>query len=154
MRKTILFIFLIALSFAGKAQFAVNYYYDGNTIGISTNPEKGHWFEFRVNTVPYKFSDWNHSQRGIPQAYFCYKLISDGKASLYSGVGAGIPILSDDINTVNISIPVGLQVNPFVQLPKLYLTAEYNPMIDILNDGLEITNTLSVGFRYVFSKKE
>jgi len=62
--------------------------------------------------------------------------------------------LSDDINTVNISIPVGLQVNPFTQLPKLYLTAEYNPMIDILNDGLEITNTLSVGFRYVFSKKE
>ena len=154
MKKSILFIFLLSLSFAGKAQFAVNYYYDGNTIGISTNPEKGHWFELRVNTVPYIFSDWTHSQRGIPQAYFCYKLISDGKASLYSGVGVGIPILSDDINTVNVSIPLGLQVNPFTQLPKLYLTAEYNPMIDILSDELEITNTLSVGFRYVFSKKE
>lgn len=154
MKKLILFIFLIALSFAGKAQFAVNYYYDGNTIGISTNPEKGHWFEFRINTVPYKFSDWYHSQRGIPQAYFCYKLISDGKVSLYSGVGVGIPIPPGETGIVNVSIPVGLQVNPFAQLPKLYLTAEYNPMIDILTDDFEITNTLSVGFRYVFSKKE
>ncbi len=41
MRKAILFICLVALSIAVKAQFAVNYYYDGNTIGISTNPEKG-----------------------------------------------------------------------------------------------------------------
>ena len=151
MKKAILFIFLIALSFAGKAQFAVNYYYDGNTIGISTNPEKGHWLEFRINTVPYIFSDWNHSQRGIPQAYFCFKLISDGKASLYSGIGAGIPVSSEEIDIVNINIPVGLQLNPFNQLPKLYLTAEYNPMIDVLNER-QITNTLSVGFRYVFSK--
>jgi hypothetical protein len=153
MRKTILFICLVALSFAGKSQFAVNYYYDGNTIGISTNPEKGHWLEFRVNTVPYIFTDWNHSQRGIPQAYFCFKLINDGKASLYSGIGMGIPILQEEIDAVYINVPVGLQVNPFTQLPKLYLTAEYNPMIDVSNE-MEITNTLSVGFRYVFSKKK
>ncbi|HAQ19874.1 MAG TPA: hypothetical protein DCR40_11670 [Prolixibacteraceae bacterium] len=151
MKKSILFIFLIALSFAGKAQFAVSYYYDGNTIGISTNPEKSHWLEFRINTVPYIFSDWNHSQRGIPQAYFCFKLISDGKASLYSGVGAGIPLSSEEIDIVNINIPVGIQLNPFNQLPKLYLTAEYTPMFDVLNE-MQITNTLSVGFRYVFSK--
>lgn len=153
MKRAILFIFLIALSFAGKAQFAVNYYYDGNTIGISTNPEKGHWLEFRLNTVPYIFSDWNHSQRGIPQAYFCFKLISDGKASLYSGIGTGIPVSSEEIDIVNINIPVGIQLNPFNQLPKLYLTAEYNPMIDVLNE-MEITNTLSVGFRYIFSKNK
>jgi hypothetical protein len=153
MKKSILFIFLIALSFAGKAQFAVNYYYDGNTIGLSTNPEKGHWFEFRINTVPYIFSDWTHSQRGIPQAYFCFKLISDGKASLYSGIGIGVPISPDGEGIVNVNIPVGLQVNPFSQLPKLYLTAEYNPMVDVLND-MVITNTLSVGFRYVFSKNK
>ncbi|MBA4410155.1 MAG: hypothetical protein Q8S54_06755 [Bacteroidota bacterium] len=153
MKKSILFIFLIALSFAGNAQFAVNYYYDGNTIGISTNPEKGHWLEFRMNTVPYIFSDWYHSQRGIPQAYFCFKLISDGKASLYSGVGAGIPFPHGEINTVNVNIPFGLQLNPINQLPRLYLTAEYTPMFDVLNE-MEITNTLSVGFRYVFSKEK
>jgi hypothetical protein len=151
MKKTILLIFLIALSFTGKAQFAVNYYYDGNTIGISTNPEKGHWLEFRVNTVPYIFSDWNHSQRGISQAYFCYKLISDGKASLYSGIGIGLPISRDKVGTININIPVGIQLNPFNQLPKLYITADYTPMFDVSHE-METLNTMSVGFKYVFSK--
>jgi hypothetical protein len=154
MKKIILFIFLIALSFAGKSQFAVNYYYDGNTIGISTNPEKGHWLEFRVNTVPYIFSDWNHSQRGIPQAYFCYKLISDSKASLYSGFGVGIPVSLKEIGeSVNINIPVGIQLNPVNQLPRLYFIADYTPMFDVL-DEMKITNTLSIGFRYVFSKSK
>lgn len=153
MKKSILIIFIIALSFAGKAQFAVNYYYDGNTVGLSTNPEKSNWLELRVNTVPYIFSDWNHSQRFIPQAYFCFKLIGDSKASLYSGVGVGIPIPTGEIETININIPFGLQLNPIIQLPRLYFTAEYTPMFDVLNE-METTNTLSVGFRYVFSKAD
>lgn len=151
MKKSILIIFIIVLSFAGKAQFAVNYYYDGNTVGLSTNPEKSNWLELRLNTVSYIFSDWKHSQRGIPQAYFCFKLISDSKASLYSGIGIGIPIPSGDIETVNVNIPFGIQLNPIIQLPRLYFTAEYTPMFDVLNE-LETTNTLSFGFRYVFSK--
>ena len=153
MKKSILIIVFIALSFAGKAQFAVNYYYDGNTVGLSTNPEKSNWLELRVNTVPYIFSDWKHSQRGIPQAYFCFKLISDSKASLYSGVGMGIPIPSGEVETVNVNIPFGLQLNPIIQLPRLYFTAEYTPMFDVLNE-LQTTNTLSFGFRYVFSKAD
>ena len=151
MKKSILIIFIIVLSFAGKAQFAVNYYYDGNTVGLSTNPEKSNWLELRLNTVSYIFSDWKHSQRGIPQAYFCFKLISDSKASLYSGVGVGIPIPSGEVETVNVNIPFGIQLNPITQLPRLYFTAEYTPMFDVLNE-LETNNTLSFGFRYVFSK--
>lgn len=152
MKKAIFFVVLLAVSFAGKAQFAVNYYYDGNTIGISTNPEKATWFELRVNTVSYIFSDWNHSQRGIPQAYFCYKLVSDSKVSLYSGAGIGIPISPEREGVVNVNIPVGLQANPISSMPKLYFTAEYNPMFDVLNE-MQITSTLSVGFRYVFGRK-
>jgi hypothetical protein len=151
MKKSILIIFIIALSFTVKAQFAVSYYYDGNTIGLSTNPEKSNWLELRVNTVPYIFSDWSHSQRFIPQAYFCFKLISDSKASLYSGLGVGIPFPPEEIGTVNVNIPFGLQLNPIIQLSRLYFTAEYTPMFDVLNE-METTNTLSFGFRYVFSK--
>lgn len=143
--------FLFVFSLMAKAQFAVNYYYDGNTIGLSTDPQKGHWLEFRVNTVSYRFSGWKYSDRGITQAYFCYKLASDEKASLYAGLGVGVPLLSDEISWTSINIPVGLQVKPFNQLPKLYLTAEYNPMMAV-TDEFEVTNTLSVGFRYVFGK--
>jgi len=152
MKKAFFFLFLIAFSFTGKAQFAVNYYYDGNTLGISTSPEKATWLELRVNTVSYIFSDWTHSQRGIPQAYFCYKLVSDSKVSLYSGAGVGIPIFDEREDVLNVNIPVGLQANPISSMPKLYFTAEYNPMFDVLNE-MHITSTLSVGFRYVFGKK-
>jgi hypothetical protein len=151
--KRIICICLIVFSFTAKAQFAVNYYYDGNTIGLSTNPEKGHWFEFRVNTVSYIFSGWHYADRGITQAYYCFKLVSEQKASLYAGIGAGVPFLSNGIGWASINIPVGLQMNPFNQLPRLYLTAEYNPMFGINND-FEIVNTLSVGFRYVFGNRK
>lgn len=153
MKKAFIFLFLLVFSFAGKAQFAVNYYYDGNTLGISTSPEKATWFELRMNTVSYIFSDWSHSQRGIPQAYFCYKLVSDSKVSLYSGAGIGVPIFEDGVDVFNVNIPIGLQSNPISSMPKLYLTAEYNPMVDVAND-MHITSTLSVGFRYVFGKKK
>ena len=152
MKRTIILLVLLSVSFAGKAQFAVNYYYDGNTLGISTSPEKATWLELRVNTVSYIFSDWTHSQRGIPQAYFCYKLVSDSKVSLYSGAGVGIPIFDEREDVLNVNIPVGLQANPIGSMPKLYFTAEYNPMFDVLNE-MHITSTLSVGFRYVFGKK-
>ncbi len=153
MKKVIIGFCLIVISFGTKAQFAVNYYYDGNTIGLSTNPEKPHWFEFRVNTVSYIFSNWHFSDRGITQAYYCFRVVTDQKATLYTGIGAGVPLLSDRIDWASVNIPVGLQVNPFHQLPGLFLTAEYNPMVEVTDD-FEITNTLSVGFRYVFGKKK
>jgi len=153
MRKSIFVFCFFVLAIAGKAQIAVNYYYDGHTIGLSTNPEKSKWFELRVNTVSYNFSGWQYSDRGITQAYFCFRLFSDPKASLYSGVGVGVPLLSSEVNWATVNIPVGIQINPFNQLPKLFLTAEYNPMIGVTGD-FEITNALSVGFRYVFQKKK
>ena len=151
MKKTILLIFLIALSFTGKAQFAVNYYYDGNTIGISTNPEKGTlaWIP-RENITVYIFR-LEPFTSGHFNAYFCYKLISDGKASLYLGNGFGLPISCDKVGTININIPIAIQLNPFNQLPKLYITADYTPMFSVSNE-METLNTLSVGFKFVFSK--
>ena len=153
MKKFVFAIGFVVLTFIAQARFAVNYYYDGNTIGLSTSPEKQRWFELRVNTTPYIFSGWKNPERGITQAYFCFKVVKEEKASIYSGIGTGVSLLSDHTGWASVNIPVGLQVNPFSQLPGLYLTAEYNPMIGITNE-FDITNTLSVGFRYVFRKSK
>jgi len=153
MKKIAVGFCFVVFSLLAHAQFAVNYYYDGHTIGLSTNPEKGHWFEFRVNTVSYIFSDWQHSDRGITQAYYCFRLVSEQKAALYGGFGVGAPLLSNEIGWASINVPVGLQINPFNQLPRLYLTAEYNPMLAVTHD-FEVINTLSVGFRYILNKRK
>ncbi|NQU87796.1 MAG: hypothetical protein HQ541_18770 [Mariniphaga sp.] len=152
MKKIVLLFCLAAFSFSIKAQFSINYYYDGNTMGISTSPAQNHWWELRINTTSYMHSAWSYADRGITQAYYCFKLVSEEKASLYSGLGIGVPLLSNEIGWASINVPLGIQINPFNQLPNLYLTGEYNGMVGVTDD-FDLVNTLSVGFKYLFSKK-
>ncbi|MBT3384626.1 MAG: hypothetical protein HN778_01545 [Prolixibacteraceae bacterium] len=149
MKKLVLFLLLVAFSFLLKAQLSVNYYYDGNTVGISTSPAQKHWWEFRVNTTSYIHSPWSYAERGITQAYYCFKLIDEEKAGLYTGLGVGLPLLSLEVGWASINVPVGIQINPFNTLPNLYLTGEYNAMT-VVTDDFELVNTLSVGFKYLF----
>ncbi|MDB4584566.1 hypothetical protein N9164_15550 [Draconibacterium sp.] len=143
MRKVILF------SFFAKAQISVNYYYDGNTLGISTSTAQKHWWEFRINTTSYIHSQWSYSDRGITQAYYCFKLIKEEKADLYTGLGVGIPLLSSEVGWASINIPLGIQINPFNSMPNFYFAGEYNGMM-VVTEDFELVNTLSVGFRYLF----
>lgn len=149
MKKLVLFFLLAVLTTSLKAQFSVNYYYDGNTLGISTSPLNNHWWEFRVNTTSYIHSQWSYADRGITQAYFCFKLIDEEKADLYTGLGAGIPLLSSEVGWASINVPIGIQVNPFNSLQNLFLTGEYNGMA-VFTEDFELINTLSFGFKYVF----
>ena len=151
MKKLTLFVLLTAFSFSVKAQFSVNYYYDGNTLGISTSQAQKHWWEFRVNTTSYIHSPWSYADRGITQAYYCFKLVDEGKADLYAGLGAGFPLLSSENGWGSINVPLGIQMNPFNALPNLYLVGEYNAMA-VVTEDFELINTLSLGFKYLFEK--
>ncbi len=151
MKKIILLISLAVFTFSVKAQFSVNYYYDGNTVGISTSPAKNNWFEMRVNTTSFRQSTWSYADRGITQAYYCFKLINQDKAALYTGLGLGVPLLSDEVGWASINVPLGIQINPFNQLPNLFLTGEYNGMF-VVTDDSELINTISIGFKYLFKK--
>jgi hypothetical protein len=150
MKKLILLLFLAAISYTLKAQFSINYYYDGNTLGISTSPIQNHWWEFRVNTTSYIHSPWSYADRGITQAYYCLKLIGEEKTDLYAGLGVGVPLLSSEISWASVNIPVGIQINPFKELHNLFIIGEYNAM-GVISDDFELINTLSFGFKYVFN---
>jgi len=152
MKRFILIVVFAGMMVPAESQVSVNYYFDGNTLGISTSPNKKFWGEFRVNTTSYIHSSWSYADRGITQVYFCFKLASDENAALYSGLGAGVPLLSEETGWASINIPLGIQLSPFKQIPGLFLTGEYNGMAAIV-DGVEIINTLSFGFKYLFQKK-
>jgi hypothetical protein len=156
MKKTAIFVFIlfIAIGFSVNSQIAVGYLTDGNTLSLSSNPSHILWGEFRVNTKSYNQSDWSYSDRGITQVYMLSNIFSSGKASLYAGLGFGANLLSkgNDI-WISVNIPVGLKMNPFASLPDLYLFGEYTPMI-ITNEGPPVIHCMSVGFRYILSKKE
>lgn len=151
MKKLFIVLFLIGVLFSAAAQVSVNYYYDGNTLGISSSPDKKSWVEFRVNTTSYNHAPWSYADRGITQAYFCFKLAEENKAALYSGIGGGIPLLSNEIGWASINVPLGIQIQPSDRFPGLYITGEYNGMA-VISDGVDIINTLSFGFKFRIQK--
>ena len=151
---TVIFILSWALTCATYCQLAVGYNTDGNTLCISTNPLHRFSGEFRVNTKEYNQSSWSYSDRGITQAYMIFNLFTSQNASLYCGAGLGVNLLSEESNKwFSINIPVGLKMNPFSKLPNLFLTGEYVPII-ITAEGIPIIHSVSLGFRYILSKKE
>ena len=150
----VVFLLLFAMAFSANGQMAVGYGTDGNTLSLSSNPSHKFWFEIRVNTKSYNQSDWSYNDRGITQIYLLDNLFTSGKVSLYAGLGFGMNLLSKGNDKwVSINIPVGLKINPFASLPDLYLFGEYNPMI-IAKDGPPVIHCMSLGFRYILSKKE
>ena len=156
MKKSLILIFLllIAISSSTIGQMAVGYGTDGNTLSLSSNPSHKLWGEFRVSTKSYNQADWSYNDRGITQLYMLSNIFTSGKASLYGGLGFGANLLSkgNDI-WISVNIPVGLKMNPFASLPDMFLFGEYTPMI-ITNDGPPVIHCMSVGFRYILSKKE
>jgi hypothetical protein len=156
MKKTSILIFVLLLSatYSVFGQLAVGYGTDGNTLSLSTNPSNKFWGEFSVNTKSYNQASWSYNDKGITQAYLLVNLFTSEKVSLYSGAGAGINLLSKESEKwVSVNVPVGLKVNPFASFPNLFLTGEYNPMI-ITADGIPVIHCVSLGFKYVLSKKE
>lgn len=162
MKKYGILSVLLLLIFTGRVsgQLAVGYGTDGNTLSLSTDPRHVLSGEFRVNTKAYYQSDWSHSDRGITQLYLLVRIFSSEKASLYTGAGLGINLLTS-VNLltdggdkwVSANIPIGLRINPFEKLPNLYIVGEYTPMI-IMEEDIPIINAVSIGFRYRLSKGE
>lgn len=156
MKKALIIVFLLlfAISSSTIGQMAVGYGTDGNTLSLSSNPSQKFWFEIRVNTKSYNQSDWSYNDKGITQIYVLSNIFTSGKVSLYAGLGFGMNLISKGNDKwVSVNIPVGLKMNPFVSLPDLFLFGEYNPMI-IAKDGPPVIHCMSVGFRYILSKKE
>ena len=153
MRYLILLPLMLFCFSPGKSQISVNYYYDGNTVGISADPVNKHWWELRMNTYSYRQTNWSYSERGIIQAYYCRKIFSEQKVDLYAGIGPGAPIFKEDFDWFSINIPIGLQINPFDKLPAFYIVGEYNPMI-VIEDGLDLINAVSIGFKYAIRWKK
>jgi hypothetical protein len=152
--STVLLILLFAVTFSANGQFAIGYNTDGNTLSLSTNPLNKFWGEMRVNTKAYNQSGWSYSDRGITQAYILLTIFSSKNVTLYSGGGLGANFLSDVKDKwASVNIPVGIRMNPFASLPDLYLTGEYDPMI-ITTDNLPVIHCMSLGFRFVLSRKE
>jgi hypothetical protein len=156
MKKTanLILIILITANCVTYGQLAVGYNTDGNTLSLSINPAGKFWGELRINTKAYNQASWSYSDRGIPQVYFIANIFTSQNVTLYAGAGAGMNILSkDNEKWTSVNIPVGLKTNPFSKLSHLYLFAEYNPML-ITKDELPVIHTVSLGFRFIFSKKE
>ena len=156
MKKSALAVFILLLAFSSSTycQLAVGYSVDGNTLCLGTSPAKKIWGEIRVNTSEYSQSDWSHSDRGITQAYFMFTIFNGKNASLYCGGGLGVNLLSTGNDKwLSANIPVGLKVNPLTKFPELFIFGEYDPMI-IIADGVPVIHSVSVGFRYILSKKE
>ena len=152
--KIIFSILLVSITFSSYGQFAVGYGTDGNTLSFSTNPSKKLWGELRVNTKPYNQADWSYNDRGITQAYILANLFTSDKVSLYIGGGLGMNLLSEESDKwVSVNVPLGLKLNPLTSVPNLFLFGEYNPMV-ITSEGTPIIHCMSVGFRYILSKKE
>lgn len=146
-------ILLILFDVSSYAQMAIGYNTDGNTLSLSTNPLKRLYGEFRINTKSYNQAGWSYNDRGITQAYIIVNIFTAKNAILYSGGGLGINLLSDDSKWVSTNIPVGLRMNPFKELPDLYLLGEYTPMI-IVSDKIPVIHCISAGFRFMLNKKE
>jgi hypothetical protein len=145
---------IFAISFSAYSQLAVGYSTDGNTISLSTNPVKLLWGEVRVNTKDYNQASWSYSDRGITQGYIMVRIFSSINVSLYTGVGAGVNLLSKGNDKwVSGNVPVGIRMNPFKSLPNFFLMGEYDPMIIIAKD-VPIIHSISLGFRYRMSKEE
>jgi hypothetical protein len=156
MKKYIAFLILLILIPARQTfgQLAVGYGTDGNTLSLSTDPRHVLCGEFRVNTKAYNQSDWSHSDRGITQAYLLVRIFSSTNASLYTGAGIGVNLLTEGSEKwVSANIPVGLRINPFEKLPNLFIVGEYTPMI-IIEEDVPIIHAVSIGFRYRLSKSE
>lgn len=156
MKKSSIVVFLLffAMAFSANGQIAVGFGTDGNTLSLSSNPTHKLWGEIRVCTKSYNQADWSYSDRGITQVYMLSNIFASGKASLYAGLGVGANLLTkgNDI-WISVNIPVGLKINPFASLPDLYLFGEYTPMI-IAKEGPPVIHCMSVGFRYILSKRE
>lgn len=145
---------LFALPFASNGQFGIGYNTDGNTICLSTNPLNKLYGEFRVNTKSYNQSSWSYNDIGITQAYLLVTIISSDKVSLYSGGGLGMNLLSEGADKwLSVNVPVGIKLNPFSTLPGLFLIGEYDPMV-VTSEGIPVIHCMSLGFRYVFHKKD
>jgi len=156
MKKPVIGILILFFSctYFSNAQLAAGYNSDGNTLSISTNPLHKLWGEFRVNTKAYNQAGWSYNDRGITQAYILTPVFTSKNASLYAGGGLGVNFLSEgEDKWLSINIPVGIRVNPFTSLPDLFITGEYNPMM-VTSDGIPVIHTVSLGFRYVFTRKE
>jgi len=152
--STVILIFLFLLTFSTYGQLAIGYNTDGNTLCLSTNPLKKFCGEFRVNTKAYNQADWSYSDRGITQAYLLVTIFSSKNVTLYSGGGLGVNFLSEGSDKwLSVNIPLGLKMNPFSTLPDLFIVGEYDPMI-ITKDDIPIIHCVSIGFRYILSKKE
>ena len=160
MKKSIIIILILVLAqtFNAYGQLAIGYNTDGNTLCLSTNPLQKFCGEFRVNTKAYNQADrlgyWSYSDRGITQAYLLVTIFSSKNVSLYSGGGLGVNFLSEGSDKwLSVNIPLGLKMNPFSTLTYLFLIGEYDPMI-ITKDDIPIIHCVSIGFRYILSKKE
>jgi len=152
--STVIVIFFFLITFSTYGQLAIGYNTDGNTLCLSTNPLQKFCGEFRVNTKAYNQADWSYSDRGITQAYLLVTIFSSKNVSLYSGGGLGVNFLSEENDKwLSVNVPLGLKMNPFSTLPDLFIVGEYDPMI-ITSDDIPIIHCVSIGFRYILSKKE
>ncbi len=150
----VILILFVALTVSTYGQLAAGYSTDGNTLCLSTNPLHKLCGEFRVNTKSYNQADWSYNDRGITQAYLLVTLFSSANVGLYTGGGLGVNLLSEGNDKwMSVNIPIGLRMNPFSKLPNLFLTGEYDPMV-IIVDNVPIIHSISLGFRYIISKKE
>jgi hypothetical protein len=150
----VILILFVALTVSTYGQLAAGYGTDGNTLCLSTNPLHKLCGEFRVNTKSYNQADWSYNDRGITQAYLLVTLFSSANVGLYTGGGLGVNLLSEGNDKwMSVNIPIGLRMNPFSKLPNLFLTGEYDPMV-IIVDNVPIIHSISLGFRYIISKKE
>jgi hypothetical protein len=148
----VLSVLFFIMNYSASGQLAIGYSIDGNTLALSTNPLNKLRGEFRVNTKEYNQASWSYSDRGITQAYILVSIFSSGKASLYTGAGTGINLLSESSDKwVSVNIPLGLRMNPFPSLPNLFIFGEYDPMI-ILKEDTPIIHSVSLGFRYRLGK--
>jgi hypothetical protein len=142
------------MTFSTFGQLAVGYNTDGNTLSLSTNPGRRLCGEFRINTKAYNQADWSYSDRGITQVYMLVTIFSSTNVSLYTGGGLGVNLLSEGNDKwLSVNVPIGLRMNPFSKLPDLFLIGEYNPMV-IISDDVPIIHCISLGFRYILSKRE
>jgi hypothetical protein len=151
---TVMFVLFGLVTISSYGQLAIGFNIDGNTLCLSTNPLNRFWGEFRVNTKDYNQAGWSYNDRGITQAYMLVSIFSSKNVSLYCGGGLGANLLSEGSDKwLSVNIPVGIKMNPFASLPNIYLYGEYNPMIITVED-IPIIHSVSLGFRFILTKKE
>jgi hypothetical protein len=143
MRKIFLVIFLLSCTVSLRAQSIV-YYPFNSVLGLSTNPKKAVWLDFKFQTNSY-FSSL--STEISPE----FTIKSKPKALYYMGVGTRINYLNL-VENKNVFegyfLNAGTRLMPFEKYKKIQIAFELSPFVGRKADIGIFRSQLGIGYSF------